>query len=62
MGKRKRGEALGRLKVDGPQVATGPDLSPDVAHPAIARRQLGLRSGWRWKEQSARLIVREARR
>ncbi len=34
-------QALGRLKVDGPQVATGPDLSPDVVHPAIARRQLG---------------------
>jgi tetratricopeptide (TPR) repeat protein len=33
--------ALGRLKVDGPQVTTGPDLSPDVVHPAISRRQLG---------------------
>ena len=34
-------EALGRLRVDGPQVATGPDLSPDIVHPAISRRQLG---------------------
>jgi tetratricopeptide (TPR) repeat protein len=34
-------EALGRLKVDGPQVATGPDLTPDIVHPAISRRQLG---------------------
>jgi tetratricopeptide (TPR) repeat protein len=34
-------ESLGRVKVDGPRVATGPDLSPDVVHPAISRRQLG---------------------
>ena len=34
-------EALGRLRVDGPQVAAGPDLRPDIVHPAISRRQLG---------------------
>jgi tetratricopeptide (TPR) repeat protein len=34
-------ESLGRLRVDGPQIAAGPDLSPDVVHPAISRRQLG---------------------
>jgi tetratricopeptide (TPR) repeat protein len=34
-------ESLGRLRVDGPPVATGPDLSPDVVHPAISQRQLG---------------------
>ena len=34
-------ESLGRLRVDGPRVAIGPDLSPDVVHPAISRRQLG---------------------
>jgi tetratricopeptide (TPR) repeat protein len=34
-------EALGRLKVDSPQVAMGPDLTPDIVHPAISRRQLG---------------------
>jgi tetratricopeptide (TPR) repeat protein len=33
-------EALGRLRVDGPQVAA-PDLSVDIVHPAISRRQLG---------------------
>jgi tetratricopeptide (TPR) repeat protein len=33
-------EALGRLRVDGPQAAA-PDLSADVVHPAISRRQLG---------------------
>ena len=33
-------QALGRLRVDGPQAAA-PDLSADVVHPAISRRQLG---------------------
>jgi tetratricopeptide (TPR) repeat protein len=34
-------ESLERLRVNGPAVTTGPDLSPDVVHPAISRRQLG---------------------
>jgi tetratricopeptide (TPR) repeat protein len=34
-------EALGRQRVDGPQVATGPDMSVDIVHPTISRRQLG---------------------
>jgi tetratricopeptide (TPR) repeat protein len=33
-------QALGRLRVDGPQGAA-PDLSADIVHPAISRRQLG---------------------
>jgi tetratricopeptide (TPR) repeat protein len=33
-------EALGRLRVDGPQVAA-PDLTVDIVHPAISRRHLG---------------------
>jgi tetratricopeptide (TPR) repeat protein len=33
-------QSLGRLRVDGPQVAA-PDLSAEVVHPAISRRQLG---------------------
>jgi tetratricopeptide (TPR) repeat protein len=34
-------QALGRLRVDGPPQAAAPDLSADVVHPAISRRQLG---------------------